>query len=76
MERLWFCDNFRKSTEIGGKRKLKTSSQDKGHASELKEFVNSIRLGGKWPIAADELLEVSRVTIDLDSELREKIALF
>ena len=70
------CDNFRKSAEIGGKGKLKTSSQDKGHAAELKAFVNAIRFGGSWPISADELLEVSRVTIEVDAELREKMASF
>jgi len=70
------CDNFRKSTEVGGKGKLKTSSQDKGHAAELKAFVNAIRFGGRWPIPADELLEVSRVTIQVDAELREKMASF
>ena len=70
------CDNFRSSAEIGGKGKLKTSSQDKGHAEELKSFVNAIRFGGKWPIPADELIEVSRVTIDVDAELRNKMASF
>jgi len=68
------CDNFRKSAEVGGKQKLKTSSQDKGHAAELKAFVNAVRFGGSWPIPAAELIEVSRVTIDVDAELREKLA--
>ena len=70
------CNNFRSSAEIGGKRKLKTSSQDKGHAAELKAFINAIRFGGKWPISAEELVEVSRVTIDVDAELRNKLAAF
>ena len=70
------CDNFRKSAEIGGKGKLKTASQDKGHQDELRAFVNAIRFGGKWPIPADELLEVSSVTIDVDTELRQKLAQF
>lgn len=65
------CDNFRKTVEIGGKGKLKTSSQDKGHAAELAAFVSSIRFGGKWPIPADELLEVSRVTIDVANSIQE-----
>ena len=68
------CDNFRKSVEIGGKGKLKTSSQDKGHATELAAFVSSIRFGGKWPIPADELLEVSRVTIDVAASVHESLA--
>ena len=68
------CDNFRKSAEIGGKGKLKTSSQDKGHAAELTAFISSIRFGGKWPIPADELLEVSRVTIDVAQGVYESLA--
>ena len=68
------CDNFRKSVEIGGKGKLKTSSQDKGHAAELAAFVSSIRFGGKWPIPANELLEVSRVTIDVAESVHESLA--
>ena len=68
------CDNFRKSVEIGGKGKLKTSSQDKGHAAELTAFVSSIRFGGKWPIPADELLEVSRVTIEVAQSVHESLA--
>ena len=70
------CDNFRKSVEIGGKRKLKTSSQDKGHRAELKAFVGAIGSGNEWPIPVNELLEVSRVTINVDTELREKLASF
>ena len=70
------CDNFRKSVEIGGKRKLKTSGQDKGHKAELKAFADALSSGNGWPIPADELLEVSRVTIDVDAELREKLAFF
>jgi len=68
------CDNFRKSVEVGGKGKLKTSSQDKGHAAELDAFISSLRLGGKWPIPADELLEVSRVTIDVAASVYDSLA--
>ena len=65
------CDNFRKSVEIGGKGKLKTASQDKGHAAELDAFISSIRFGGSWPIPGEELLEVSRVTIDVARSIQE-----
>ena len=68
------CDNFRKSVETGGKGKLKTSSQDKGHAAELAAFISAIRFGGTWPIPADELIEVSRVTIELAESVHESLA--
>ena len=70
------CDNFRKSFEIGGKGKKKTSTQNKGHADELKAFFNSIGSGVEWPIPADELLEVSRVTIDVAASVHKTLASF
>lgn len=64
------CDNFRKSKEIGGTRKLSTSKQDKGHQAELKAFIDAIYGGGSWPIPRSELLEVSRATVDLANQCR------
>ena len=72
--KVYSCDNFRVSKEIGGKRKLKTSSQDKGHAAELAAFINAISKGGNWPISADELIEVSRVSIELAEQVRQSLA--
>lgn len=68
------CNNFRKSVEIGGKRKFKTRSQDKGHAAELAAFVKTISEGGAWPIPAGQLIEVSRVTIEADQQIQRQIA--
>jgi len=61
------CDNFRKSFELGGGRKIRTRGQDKGHSWGLAAFLRAIRLGGEWPIPLDEQLEVSRVTLALDA---------
>ena len=74
--KVFVCDNYRTSRIIGGKGKLKTSSQDKGHKTELSEFIKAIEAGGAWPIAADELLEVSRHTIKLDHQVQESLAKF
>jgi predicted dehydrogenase len=59
------CDNFRVSKSLKLGKQFKTRTQDKGHQNEMESFVNAITSGGKWPIPAEELLEVSRVTIDL-----------
>ena len=58
------CDNFRVSREFGSRRKFKTSKQDKGHAAELRGFIEAIQNGGAWPIPKAELLEVSRLSIE------------
>ena len=63
--RVYICDNFRYSREVGGRRKLKTSVQDKGHREELAAFIDAIRTGGKWIVPARELLEVSMHSIYL-----------
>jgi predicted dehydrogenase len=45
--------------------KLKTSRQDKGHRAELRAFLSAVRDGSRAPIPLGELLEVSRVALDL-----------
>jgi predicted dehydrogenase len=68
------CDNFRVTREIGGRGKLKTRSQDKGHANELAAFVDSISKGSLPPISTDELIEVSRVTLDVAKLMQDQLA--
>ena len=65
--KVMVCDNFRVSREIGGKRRLKTRGQDKGHAAELAAFFRCLHQGGCWPISKEELLQVSRIAIELQS---------
>ena len=67
------CNNFRTSSLIGGKGKLKTRSQDKGHAAELQAFVGAIAGGGAWPIPASELIEVTRTTLDVAARVQEAL---
>ena len=59
------CDNFRTSRSLRLGKHFKTRSQDKGHQKEMESFVNTICSGGSWPIPAEELLEVSRIAIEL-----------
>ncbi|MDB4483521.1 bi-domain-containing oxidoreductase [bacterium] len=65
------CDNFRFSKLIGGTGKFKTRNQDKGHAAELKTFVQTIAQGGEWPIPLEELIEVTRATLNVAHSVRE-----
>jgi predicted dehydrogenase/threonine dehydrogenase-like Zn-dependent dehydrogenase len=72
--KVMVCDNFRVSRELGGGGKIKTRSQDKGHANELANFIHCITQGGPWPIPSTELVEVTRVTIDVNDQVREALA--
>jgi predicted dehydrogenase len=65
-------DNFRNLRSFGwpGLQRLCTWKQDKGHKACLKAFVDATKSGGPSPIPADELFEVSRVTIQLAERLR------
>jgi len=60
-------DNFRKLTGYGWKgfRKLNLRSQDKGQNACAKEFLDAISNGSPSPISFEELVEVSRVTIEI-----------
>jgi predicted dehydrogenase/threonine dehydrogenase-like Zn-dependent dehydrogenase len=71
--KVFCCDNFRTSKQFGGKSKLKTSSQDKGHASELTTFIDAIRTGASWPIPVDQLLEVTSTTIEAAESTRKQL---
>ena len=64
--RVIVCDNFRKMREIGGqRRKLHLRGQDKGHRAELTAFTQALfSTEGPWPIPREELLEVSRATLE------------
>jgi predicted dehydrogenase/threonine dehydrogenase-like Zn-dependent dehydrogenase len=70
--RVLQLDNFRKLTGFGwpGFAKLNLWKQDKGQAACAQAFVSAVQAGGTSPIALDELLEVSRVSIDIEGALR------
>ena len=76
--RVAVCDNFRTSRLVGSKGKFKTRGQDKGHAAELKAFVDAIHNGTSAPIPVSELIEVTRSTLDaaaaVHCELNTKVA--
>jgi predicted dehydrogenase/threonine dehydrogenase-like Zn-dependent dehydrogenase len=69
--RILQLDNFRKLTGYGwpGFGQLNLWRQDKGQAACAAAFVRAVASGGASPIPLDELIEVSRVTIDLAAAL-------
>jgi len=70
--RVLQLDNFRKLTGYGwpGFSKLNLWRQDKGQKSCAAAFVRAVEAGGPAPIPFDELIEVSRVTIELARSVR------
>ncbi len=65
--RVLQLDNFRKLTGYGwpGFRKMNLWRQDKGQAACAAAFVEAVREGKESPIPLEELIEVSRIAIEL-----------
>ena len=65
--RILQLDNFRKLKGFGwpGFAKMNLWRQDKGQKDCAAAFVRAVEAGGEAPIVFDELVEVSRVTIEL-----------
>jgi hypothetical protein len=70
--RVLQLDNFRKLTGFGwpGFAKMNLWRQDKGQKACAAAFVQAVRTGGPSPIPLDELLEVGRVSIEIEESLR------
>ena len=60
-------DNYRKLTGFGwpGFKSFNLFRQDKGQKACAKAFVEAINQGSNSPIPIDEVIEVSRITIEL-----------
>ena len=60
-------DNFRKLTGYGWSRfsKMNLWRQDKGQKACAKLFVNAVTQGGPAPIPVEEIIEVSRISIEI-----------
>lgn len=67
--RVLQLDNFRKLTGYGwpGFNKMNLWRQDKGQTACAAAFLNALRTDGPAPIPLDEILEVSRATIEMAS---------
>jgi predicted dehydrogenase len=70
--RVLQLDNFRRLRGYGwpGFSKMNLWRQDKGQRACAVAFVRAVQAGGPAPIAFDELIEVSRVTIELAEPAR------
>jgi predicted dehydrogenase len=73
--RVLALDNFRKLSGHGwpGFTRMNLWRQDKGHRACVAAFVHAIESGGPAPIPVEELIEVSRVTLQVDEAVRGSI---
>ena len=70
--RVLQLDNFRRLTGFGwpGFTKMNLWRQDKGQAVCAAAFVNALKSGAASPISLIELIEVSRISIQIEEALR------
>lgn len=70
--KILHLDNYRKLFGYGwsGFKKLNLWSQDKGQNCCVAEFVNAVAEKKSSPIAFEEILEVSRITIEISDALK------
>lgn len=70
--RVLQLDNFRKLRGWGwaGFTKMHQMKQDKGAHALIAKFIGSIREGSAQPIAKEEIIEVTRITIEIANECR------
>jgi len=68
-------DNFRitKGYNFPGFKRFKTYKQDKGHASCISSFADSIKKGKQSPISFDELYHSSKISIEISQQIHRKL---
>jgi len=68
-------DNYRvmKGYDWPGFKKMKLYKQDKGQQACAKAFVDAVRNGAPAPIPFDEVMESSRVSIEVAESLRQSV---
>lgn len=57
------CENFRVSSSLKTGKKFRTRVQDKGHQAGVDAFMKAIKEGGTPPVPLNELIEVTKSTI-------------
>jgi hypothetical protein len=68
--RVLQLDNFRRLRGWKGFSKMRLWRQDKGQAACARAFMDAVKQGRPASIPLDEVLEVSRVSIELQNALR------
>jgi predicted dehydrogenase/threonine dehydrogenase-like Zn-dependent dehydrogenase len=69
-QKILQLDNFKTLKGYGfkGFNMMKLWRQDKGHRNEMKAFIDSVRDGKPSPIQFEEIIEVTKITLELSSK--------
>lgn len=73
--RILVLDNFRRLTGYGWKgfREDRQWRQDKGHTAEVAAFIAAVEKGGPPPIPIDEIIEVTRATLEITRKISKGV---
>ncbi|MBE9546416.1 MAG: Gfo/Idh/MocA family oxidoreductase, partial [Proteobacteria bacterium] len=71
-EKILQLDNFKVLRGCGWKgfKKMKLWRQDKGHRNEIRSFVNAVEHGNPSPIPFEEIIEVTKISLELAVDKR------
>lgn len=70
--RVFVIDNFKRLTGYGASLSHKALKQDKGHKTEISEFLQSVEKGEPSPIPPEEIFEVHLATLAVYQAIAEK----
>jgi predicted dehydrogenase/threonine dehydrogenase-like Zn-dependent dehydrogenase len=65
-------DDFRSLSVAGAPGGWKSRTQQKGHAEELAALAGAVRDGGPWPISLDDQLAATRISFEVERNLRRE----
>ncbi len=63
-------DDFKSLSVAGRPGDFKSRTQQKGHAEELAVLAQALRAGGPWPIPLEEQLQATRISFEVERQLR------
>ncbi|MBN8569091.1 MAG: bi-domain-containing oxidoreductase [Ignavibacteria bacterium] len=74
--KVMVVDDFREVKTYGKEVKTnKSGKQDKGHAQEIKEFIEAIENGKPAPISFEEIYDATKATLDVIDSIKNKQAI-
>ena len=76
MAKVMVVDDFREMKTYGKEVKTnKSGKQDKGHAVEIKEFIEEVENGKPTPISFEEIYDSTKATFDVIDSIKNKQAI-